>query len=422
METSVNAPNVVIDPERLIKKCRVCDSTNLQLAINLGFQPWGNNFLKKEDVGKEPFYPLRVVFCMDCRTPQLDYTVPKETMFAEHTYLSGITKTLSDHFKTVAEEVDEKFFKNVARKSILDIGSNDGTQLKHFKNLGYDVLGVESAEVPAKIANEAGITTEHAFFNLDVVKKLKRKFDVINAAGIFFHLEELHSVCEGIKEALADDGVFVVQFLYMERIIENLAFDQIYHEHLLYYNLKNVETLLNRHGLALFDARLSPIHGGSMIAYATHQGKKTSSRALADFIQKEIDAKSNEFSTYLQFAKDLEGMKQENLRHLTEAKKQGKHIFGMGAPVKGNTLLNYFGIGSDYLDCLVEKNELRRGLYSPGSHLPIVIEKELVRLPDIYYVLAWNFKKEILANNQALITKGVEFYFPVNPKEIDGVA
>jgi len=413
-----SSPNIVCDPERLIKKCRVCDSTNLQLAIDLGFQPWGNNFLKKEDVGKEPFYPLRVVFCIDCSTPQLDYTVPKETMFAEHTYLSGITKTLSEHFRSVAEEIDNRFFKNISHKSVLDIGSNDGTQLKHFKNLGYEVRGVESAEIPAKIANESGIPTVHAFFNLDSARKLNKKFDVINAAGIFFHLEELHSVCDAIKEILAEDGVFAVQFLYMKRIVENSAFDQIYHEHLLYYNLKNVETLLNRHGLSMFDAYLSPIHGGSIIGFVTHTGKRERSPQLVSLVEQEIENKSNEFSTYLQFAKRIEEMKKENLNYFGEAKKQGKRIFGMGAPVKGNTLLNYFGVGTDYLDYLVEKNELRRGLYSPGSHIPIVIEKELTELPDIYYVLAWNFKKEILANNQALIDKGIEFYFPVNPKEV----
>ena len=412
------SPNIVCESERLIKKCRVCDSANLQLAVDLGFQPWCNNFLKKEEVGQEPFYPLRVVFCMDCRTPQLDYTVPKEIMFGEHTYLSGITKTLSDHFKSVAEEVDNRFFKDTPGKSVLDIGSNDGTQLKHFKDLGYDVLGVESATVPAQMANDSGIPTVHDFFNLDSAKKINRKFSVINAAGVFFHLEELHSVCEGIKEALAEDGVFVVQFLYMKRIVENLAFDQIYHEHLLYYNLKNVETLLNRHGLSIFDAYLSSVHGGSMIAFATHKGKKKPSPQLMAFVNEEIESKSNEFSTYVKFAERIEEMKKENLRYLGEAKKQGKKIFGFGAPVKGNTLLNYFGIGTEYLDCLTEKNELRKGLYSPGRHIPVVIEKELKELPDIYYVLAWNFKKEILANNQPLIDKGIEFYFPVNPKEV----
>jgi len=398
-------------------QCRVCDSTNLELAIDLGSQPWCNHFLKPEEVGQEPYYPLRVLYCHDCATVQLDYTVKKEVMFGDHTYLSGVTKSLSQHFKNVAEEIDETFFKNTVDKSVLDIGSNDGTQLKHFQALGYDVLGVESSIKTAKIANDAGVPTLNEFFNLEIVKKLDRQFHVINAAGVFFHLEELHSVTEGIKAALREDGVFVVQFLYMKRIVENLAFDQIYHEHLLYYNLKTIEVLLNRHGLSMFDAYLSPIHGGSIIGFVTHKGTKEPSDRLTAMRQAEVTEKSNEFATYLEFAKRIEQMKKENLAYLSQAKAAGKTIWGFGAPVKGNTLLNYFGIGTQYLDYLVEKNELRRGLYSPGMHIPLVIEGELDKLPDIYYVLAWNFKREILANNQALIDQGVEFYFPVNPPD-----
>ncbi|ACK66390.1 C-methyltransferase [Rippkaea orientalis PCC 8801] len=398
--------------------CRVCDSSNLELAIDLGHQPWCNHFLKSEEVGKEPFYPLRVLYCHDCGTVQLDYTVKKEIMFGDHTYLSGVTKSLSEHFKNIAQEIDDRFFKNTPNKSVLDIGSNDGTQLKHFQALGYDVLGVESSKTTAKIATDAGVPTLNDFFNLEVVKRLDRQFHAINAAGVFFHLEELHSVTEGIREALREDGVFVVQFLYMKRIVDNLAFDQIYHEHLLYYNLNTIEVLLNRHGLSMFDAYLSPIHGGSIIGFVTHKGTKEPSERLLKMRQAEVDEKSNELSTYLDFSKRIEQMKVDNLAYLEQAKKDGKTIWGFGAPVKGNTLLNYFGIGTQYLDYLVEKNELRRGLYSPGMHIPIVIEKELTKLPDIYYVLAWNFKKEILANNQTLIDQGIEFYFPVDPTEV----
>jgi len=397
--------------------CRVCDSTNLELAIDLGSQPWCNHFLKGEEIGKEPFYPLRVLYCHGCATVQLDYTVKKEIMFGDHTYLSGVTRSLSEHFRQVAAEVDTRFLPTTPGKSVLDIGSNDGTQLKHFQALGYEVLGVESSKTTAKIANEAGIETLNEFFNLDVVRHLNRKFHVINAAGVFFHLEELHSVTEGIREALREDGVFVVQFLYMKRIVENLAFDQIYHEHLLYYNLQTIEVLLNRHGLGMFDAYLAPIHGGSIIGFVTHQGLRTPSDRLQALRKAEQEEQSNELSTYREFAQRIEQMKVENLAFLAQAKQEGKRIFGFGAPVKGNTLLNYFGIGTQYIDYLVEKNELRRGLYSPGMHIPIAIEQELRELPDIYYVLAWNFKKEILSNNQHLIDQGVEFYFPVNPKD-----
>jgi SAM-dependent methyltransferase len=398
--------------------CRVCDSTRLELAVDLGMQPWCNHFLRAEEVGKEAFYPLRVVHCHDCGTAQLDYTVKKEIMFGDHTYLSGVTRSLRRHFEKVAAEVDERFFKAAPGKSVLDIGSNDGTQLRCFQDLGYDVLGVESSKTTARLAKEAGVPTVNEFFNLDLARSLGRRFHAINAAGVFFHLEELHSVTDGIKACLRDDGVFVVQFLYMKRIVDNLAFDQIYHEHLLYYNLQTLQVLLRRHGLELFDAYLAPIHGGSIIGFVSHAGSRPPSERLEEALARESAENSNSLDTYLQFAGRIREMRAENLAYLDAKKAAGKTIFGFGAPVKGNTLMNYFGIGKQYLDCVVEKNRLRRGMFTPGSHLPVVMEDEIVHPPDVYYVLAWNFKDEILANNQHLLRQGVDFFFPVNPQVV----
>ncbi len=398
--------------------CRVCDSTRLEPALDLGLQPWCNHFLKPDEVGKEPTYPLRLVYCHDCSTTQLDYTVKKEVMFGDHTYLSGVTKSLSSHFRGVADEIDRRLPARSRPKTVLDIGSNDGTQLKHFQALGYDVLGVESSKTTAKIAMDAGVPTVNAFFNLDTARQIGRKFDAINAAGVFFHLEELHSVTDAIRECLEPDGLFCVQFLYMKRIVENLAFDQIYHEHLLYYNLANIEVLLNRHGLAMYDCHLAPIHGGSIIGFVGHKGAKEPSDRLRQMRQAEATAKSNDLATYHEFARRVARMKDENVAYLAGRKAAGKRIFGMGAPVKGNTMLNYFGVGKQYLDCLVEKNTLRKGLYSPGMHLPVLIEDELPSPPDVYYVLAWNFKNEILANNKPLLDRGVEFFFPVDPDKV----
>ncbi len=396
--------------------CRVCDSLQLELVVDLGEQPWCNNFLKPDEVGQEPFYPLRVLYCHDCHTSQLDFTVKKEIMFGDHTYLSGVTKSLSEHFRNIATQVDARFFAERAQKSVLDIGSNDGTQLKHFQSLGYEVLGVESSKTTARMANEAGVPTLNQFFNEATMASIGKQFDVFNASGVFFHLEELHSVCRAIKQGLKPDGVFVVQFLYMKSIMENLAFDQIYHEHLLYYTLQTIEVLLNRHGLTMFDAYLAPIHGGSIIGYIGHQGSRAPSAQLLALREEEQASGCNNIEAYRAFDLRIQQMKQDNLAYLKAAKAAGKRIYGFGAPVKGNTMLNYFGVGTELIDFLVEKNELRRGLYSPGMHIPLLIEDEVTELPDVYYVLAWNFKKEILANNQSLIDQGVEFYFPVNPK------
>ncbi|MDO8478759.1 MAG: class I SAM-dependent methyltransferase [Candidatus Rokubacteria bacterium] len=395
--------------------CRVCDSADLDPVVDLGHQPWCNHFLKKEEIGREPFYPLRAIYCNGCATVQLDYTVKKEVMFGDHTYLSGVTRSLSEHFRRVAEEVDARFLRGAHTKSVLDIGSNDGTQLKHFQALGYEVLGVESSKTTAQIAVQAGVPTLNRFFNLETMREIGRRYDVINAAGVFFHLEELHFVTEAIREGLKENGVFVVQFLYMKRIVENLAFDQIYHEHLLYYTLETVEVLLNRHGLAMFDAYLAPIHGGSIVGFVGHRGQRQPSPRLLEMRRREDVDGSNRIGTYREFSRRIVRKKEEELEYLERAKRAGKRVFGLGAPVKGNTLLNYFGVGTNYIECLVEKNELRRGLYSPGMHIPVVMESELMEPPDIYYVLAWNFKREILERNRGLLERGVEFYFPVDP-------
>lgn len=399
--------------------CRICNSNDLEMVIDLGEQPWCNHFLTKEEIGTEPYYPLQVMYCNNCATTQLNYTVKKEIMFGNHTYLSGITKSLSAHFQAIAEEVNSRFFSEIKNKSMLDIGSNDGTQLQHFKNLGYDITGVESSKTTSAIANSKGLNTINNYFNYDLAISLNKQFDVINASGVFFHLEELHSVTKGIKSVLKEDGIFVVQFLYMKRIVENLAFDQIYHEHLLYYNLENIQTLLSQYDLDVFDAYLASIHGGSMIAYVTHKGRKAKSEHLQKLLDEEKLAGCNKKEYYLNFADKIKVMKEENVAFFKKCKLEGKRVWGMGAPVKGNTMLNYFNIGTDYIEYLVEKNESRKGLYSPGQHIPVVMENEMTTVPDVYYVLAWNFKKEILANNQHLIDQGVEFYFPINPIEND---
>jgi len=417
-------------------ECRVCGSRDLEPAVDLGNQPWCNHFLRPEEVGSEPFYPLHVVHCAGCKTAQLDFTVKKETLFGDHTYLSGITETLSEHFARVAREVDDTYMSGRHHKSVLDIGSNDGTQLRHYQKLGYSVLGVESSKSTAEIANESGIETLCAFFEEGIARTLNRKFDVINASGVFFHLEDLHSVTDGIRECLKDDGVFVVQFLYMKQIVENLAFDQIYHEHLLYYNLETIQLLLGQHGLAMFDCYLSPIHGGSIIGFVTHAGQRSAnaparnpntrsasaparspnrgqvSSRFEAMLAAERASEANEIETYRRFAGDILRKKDLSLEFLNHQRHQGKQIFGFGAPAKGNTLLNYFGIGTEYIEYLVEKNPLRKGLVSPGMHIPILLEAE-VHPPDTYYVLAWNFKDEILRNNRDLIETGVTFYFPV---------
>ena len=398
-----------------LKNCRICNSNDLVEIINFGDQPWCNNFLKKEEIGKENYYPLVLVFCNNCKVTQLNYTVSKEVMFGDHTYLSGMTNSLSNHFKNIRDEIIKKF--NIKeKKKILDIGSNDGTFLKHFNDIGWETLGVESSKKTFEIANKNKIKTLNKFFNFETAKEISEKFDFINASGVFFHLEELHSFTKGVELLLQKDGVFVIQFLYMKSIIKNTAFDQIYHEHLLYYNLKTVEYLLSLYNLEIFDAKLHEIHGGQMTAYVSRKNERKKSKSYLNLLkQEEIDG-SNKIEKYIEFKKNIENIKNQNLRFINNSIKNNKKIYGLGAPVKGNTLLNYFGLNTNHIPKLLEINVLRKGLYSPGTHIPIEIESEVKELPDIYYVLAWNFKKEILKKNKDLIKRGLEFYFPINVK------
>ena len=330
-----------------------------------------------------------------------------------HTYLSGITHSLKKHFEETASYVNDTFFKNKKIKKALDIGSNDGSQLEYYKDLGFEVVGVEPSSNIAAIANKRNIFTICDFFNLSLAQKINCKFDVINASGVFFHLEELHSVTEGIKSCLNEDGIFVVQFIYMKKIVENIAFDQIYHEHLLYYTLSTLNKLLNIYDLELFDACLSNIHGGSIIGFVSHKNRKKITARLEKLYQMEEQSNINNYETYVTFARNVALVKEKNLNFLHECKQKKKKVFGRGAPVKGNTLLNYLKIDTSLISFLVEKNELRKGMYSPGMHIPILLEKDIFSPPDVYYVLAWNFKNEILKNNKQLIEKGVKFYFPI---------
>ncbi|WP_089697998.1 class I SAM-dependent methyltransferase [Candidatus Pelagibacter communis] len=398
------------------KNCLICDSKELDLVIDLGLQPWANGFVTKDEIKLENKYPLEVMFCRQCSLAQLSYFVPKEKMFSNHTYLSGVTKSLSAHFKKIINELNINYNKENKKKMILDIGSNDGTFLKHAKDLNWDVLGFESSTNISELANSNGIKTTNKFFNFENVKDFTEKFDFINASGVFFHLEELHSATKAVNYLLKEKGIFVVQFLYMDQIINNCAFDQIYHEHLCYYNLETLNKLLDQYNLEIFDSHLEEIHGGQMIAFVSHKNKYEKTERFKKYIDLENKKESNEFSKYITFNKDIINLKKKNCEFLRNCLEEKKLIFGLGAPVKGNTLLNYFGFTKNEIPKLLEINPLRKNLFAPGSHIPVELENDQKQDPDIFYVLAWNFKKEILDKNQEKIEKGIDFYFPIESK------
>jgi SAM-dependent methyltransferase len=370
--------------------CRSCGYSQLDLILDLGMHGWCNDFLTKDQIGKEKTYPLRLVRCPMCTLCQLDYTVPKETMFTEHDYVSGTTKSLAAHFAEIARAHEKYLTKDSV---ILDIGGNDGTNLLEYRKLGYqNLINVESAGNIAIMSAEAGIYTYNMFFNEEFVDEhgLENKVDLINASGVFFHLEELHSVIKGIKKSLKPNGVLVVQFMYLGSMIEKGSFDGIYHEHLCFYSMTSLDSLLSLHDLMIEDAEYYDIHGGSVVATIKHG--KPPFPISSEFKPCDQESLRN-------FKKNVEAWR-ERFKHLIQTCKQTGPIYGLGAPAKGNTLLTYCGFTTDDIEALLEVNPLKVGKYTPVTHIPIIEEDfDYIDTDSAWFlILSWNFAEEIKAN------------------------
>lgn len=401
-------------------QCRSCNSQNLELILDLGNQPWCNDFLTESQIGKETLYPLRLNYCHDCELLQLDHTVPKETMFGDHCYLSGMTKTLIDHFYDVAAENIVQF--DIQPDDlVVDIGGNDGSQLLQYHKQGiHNILNVESASRVSAIAESNGVRTLNTYFNRESVDEHigEKTVKLYNASGVFFHLEELHSVIDGIQVSLREDGVLIVQFMYAGTMIEKLNFDTIYHEHLCYYTLNSLSNLLSPYGLQIFDAYYSEIHSGSIIAKITHADGKLNvpTERLKKLLEQD---KKYTLSEFKKFALKIEQQRYLLKEILESYKEEGNSIYAYGAPAKGNTLLNYFDIDKSLVDKAVEINEMKIGNFLPQSHIPIVKEDK-EDLPDYYLLLSHNFADEIIQKNQDVIEKGVKFIVPFPQIQVVG--
>ena len=389
------------------KECRSCGSDSLISILDLGEQPWCNDLVTPETCEDVATYPLHLVACRECDLLQLNYTVPKEVMFKNHGYLSGMTDTLKNHFYDIAKENIEQFGL-VSSDLIVDIGGNDGTQLLQYKEQGLEnVINVESADNIAKLSSAAGVRTINGFFNEALVKRAftEGSAKIINAAGVFFHLEELHSVIKGIKYLLAEDGVFTVQCMYAGELVKNQSFDMIYHEHLCYYTLNSLANLLKPYGLNIFDAYHSPIHSGSLVVKVCHGTEHP--QTIRYFQTEEVDSLFT-LTDFLRFAAKIRDKKDILYAFLNNLKRQGNTVYAYGAPAKGNTLLNYEGIDSTIIEKAVEINDLKIGSMLPVSNIPI--EKESPDdLPDYYLLLSHNFQEEILNKNKG---NGVKFIIP----------
>ncbi|WP_439595564.1 methyltransferase domain-containing protein [Falsiroseomonas sp.] len=394
--------------------CRCCGGHRVELVIDLGDQPHCNRLVRPElEPGVEPHYPLRLGFCRDCSMVQIDHTIPKESMFSDYPYVSGTTKTLPAHFLATSQRIAARYDVKPG-DLVVDIGSNDGTWLKQWAFSGARVLGVEAAGNVAKLAQDAGVPTWNRFFNAACCADIRKEFGparIITAAGVFFHLEELHSVVDGIAQLLAEDGVFVVQAIYLGGMVENTAFDQIYHEHLCYYTLKSLSALLERHGLEVFSAELVDIHGGSIEAHVARKGARPVQDSVRAMQAQEIAKGFGEIETYRTFADNVLDLRKRLVALLEGYKNSKKSVWAYGAPAKGATLLNSFGIGPDLVQKAVEKNPMKVGLAIPGVRIPI--EAEEGARPDAYLVLAWNFINEFLVKERDYLAGGGELVVPI---------
>jgi len=401
-------------------ECRICKNEDLKIFLSLGKSPLANSFLAEEDLNKEEKkYPLELVFCSNCKLVQLSYVVDPELMFKNYVYVTSTTKTFQRHFTQMAEEIGNKF--NLTEKSlVVDIGSNDGLLLKGFQKFKkVRVMGVEPATNIAKMANDSGIDTINDFFSEktvdEIIEKKKCKADVVTANNVFAHINDIDEVIKNVKLLLKENGIFVIEVQYFVDTIEQMTFDNVYHEHLSYYTLTSLKNFFNKHNLEIFNVQKVDSHGGSLRVFIMKNGGK---QEIQEEVGKMLDYESERgvgnINTYNQFAEKVYGVKKQLIVCLKKVKSQNKSIAGYGAPAKSTTLLNFCNIGKEIIDYIVEDNSLKIGLFTPGTHIPLESSKNLdENKPDYILILAWNFASEILNKTIKYSQDGVKFIIPL---------
>jgi hypothetical protein len=330
-------------------------------------------------------------------------------MFVSHSYLSGTTRTLRTHFECTSATLIEKF--QLGKTDlVLDLGGNDGTYLEFYHKQGFRTLNIDSGKYQAFISASKGIPTINDFFTSKTSQQILKNFGmvkVIHASGILFHLENLHEAFENIKILLSTDGVLVAEFIYLPEMVKKVAYDQIYHEHLVYYTLFSFQNLLNQFGLEIFDCEFFPIHGGTCMAYISHKGLMKKTQSINTYLAQEI---SNNFHTnkpLLKFASDVIKSRSSLNQLISDYLNKNKVIYLLGAPVKGSTLVNFLGLDEKIAPIAVEKNPLKFNTFFPGTKIKVVDETK-VRPPDVFLLLSWNFQDEIISRyNEFLLNGGI---------------
>lgn len=406
---------------RKSKYCRVCKKPNLEKVLTLGPTPLANAFLTKLQLDEpEYFYPLDIAFCSNCGFVQLGHVVAPKVLFENYVYVSSTSPVFINHFEKMADYVFPRFLEKDSL--VIDIGSNDGILLKPFKVLGARVLGIEPAKHIAKIAEKTGIETLSEFFSIELAKKIvkqKGQADIVTATNVFAHIDNLDEVIEGLKILLNKDGIFIIEAPYLIDFIEKRYFDLVYHEHLSYWSVNSLITLFKRFNMVVFGVQKVPVHGGTIRVYVKKiGGKHKIEKSVKEFLDQEKKMKLTQKKTYLDYANLVLENKVKLVTLLADIKTRGKTIAAYGAPAKGNTLLNYFGIGPEILDYVVDDSPWKQGLYTPGKRIPVVSSKTLYeKRPDYLLILAWNFADSIMKMHDKYKKLGGKFIIPV-PKPI----
>ena len=404
--------------------CRFCAARLTESFCDLGKSPLSNSFLEAEELhAMEPFYPLHAYFCTKCFLVQVPAHQTPQHIFTDYAYFSSYSDSWLAHSRAYVEAMMGRLALDNA-SHVVEIGSNDGYLLQYFKEKGIPVLGIEPAQNVAAVALERGIPTESIFFGKETAAVMARrgmKADLMLANNVLAHVPDINNFVAGFKILLAADGLITMEFPHLMHLVAQNQFDTIYHEHYSYLSLITVEAVFAAHGLSVFDVEELPTHGGSMRIYARHSrgSADQASERLAALRAREIAAGLSDPASLRGFAARAAGTKRDLLAFLVEAKRAGKKIAGYGAPAKGNTLLNYCGIRTDFIDYTVDRSPYKQGRFLPGTHIPILPPETLARTrPDYVLILPWNLKDEIVGQMGVVREWGGKFVVPIPRVEV----
>ena len=381
--------------------CRSCGSFDLKRVVSLGYQPLANNLLKKENEKCE-LYPLEVNYCSKCHNCQLSVSVDPKKMFANYLYTSSTSKLFRNHFVNAAKKYSKELKLNKKNSYIIDIGSNDGVALKPFIDLGFNkILGIEPAKNLAKLANKKKIKTFNGFLEEKNLKKIKKNADLILASNVFAHSDKLKEMAECMFSLLRKNGTIIIEVQYLINTLNDLTFDNIYHEHYNYWSLTSLVNFFNQFDAKIYKSEKVDTHGGSLRIYVKKGKKVKIDLSVKKMLKDEESFGITNFKTYQEFGKKVYRIRKNVLYNIKKLKKNNKKIIGYGAPAKATTALNFFGISKE-IEYIVEDNKLKHNKFIPGVKIPIKNKSQIKNKDNTLLVLAWNFFNDIKKNNNEL--------------------